>query len=53
MMSMSDEEQATEVEKTAAKRRLRSGFRCSIDFFESVIERNAIRRDEDHDRFEM
>jgi len=53
MMSMSDEEQATEVEKTASKRRLRSDFRCFVVFLRSVIERNAIRRDEDHDRFEM
>ncbi len=53
MIGMSNEEQATKVEKVASKRRLRSDFRCSVAFPKFVVERNAIRRDEDHDRFEM
>jgi len=50
---MFNEEQATKVKEAVAKRRLRSGFRCSVAFPRSVAERNAVRRDEGHDRFEM
>jgi hypothetical protein len=53
MVGMSDGEQATGVEEAAAKRRLRSGFRCSVAFSGSVAGRNAVRRDEGHDQFEM
>ena len=50
---MFNEEQATRVKKTIAKRRLRNDFRCSIVFLKFIIERNAIRRDENHDQFEI
>lgn len=50
---MFNEEQATKVKKTTLKRRLRNDFRCFIVFFKFMIERNAIRRDENYDRFEM
>ncbi len=53
MVGMSDGEQATGVEEATAKRRLRRGFRCSVAFSGSVTGRNAVRRDEGHDRFEM
>ena len=53
MVGMSDGEQATGVEEAIAKRRLRSGFRRSVAFPGSVAGRNAVRRDESHDRFEM
>lgn len=53
MVGMSDGEQATGVEEAASKRRLRSGFRCSVAFPRSVAGRNAIRRDEGYDRFKM
>ena len=53
MVGMSNEEQATRAEEAAAKGRLRSGFRCSVALSGSVAGRNAVRRDEGHDRFEM
>lgn len=45
---MFNEEQATKVKTIVAKRRLRDDFRCFVNIFEFVIERNAIRRDENH-----
>lgn len=53
MVGMSNGEQATGVEEAAVKRRLRSGFRYSVAVAGSVAGRNAVRRDEGHDRFEM
>ena len=53
MVGISDGEQAIGVEEAALKRRLRSGFQCSVAFPRSMARRNAIRRHEGHDRFEI
>jgi len=53
MMSMSDEEQAIRAEETAAKGRLYSDLRCTVEYFRSVTGWNATERDERHDEFKV
>jgi len=53
VVGLSDREQAIRDEKTAAKRRLYSGLRCTVGYSRSVAGRDAAGRDERRDGFEV